>query len=41
MQVRVSLVLVLFDMGEVANQILGDGEEAIGVIELEAGIQKV
>lgn len=41
MQVRMFLVLVLFDMSMVVNQGSGDREEALGVVELEARIQKV
>jgi hypothetical protein len=41
MQVRMFLVLVLFDVGIVVNQVLSDGKEAPDVVELEAGIQKV
>jgi hypothetical protein len=40
MQVRVILVLVLFDVWVVVNQVPRDGEEAPDVVELEAGIQK-
>ena len=41
MQVRVFHVLVLLDMGTVVNQVLGDSEEALNVVELKAGIQQI
>lgn len=41
MQVRVFPILVLFDMGAVVNQVLGDREEALNVVELKARIQQV
>jgi hypothetical protein len=36
MQVRVFHVLVLLDMGTVVNQVLGDSEEALNVVEIES-----
>jgi len=41
MQVRMFLVLVLFNMSVVVNQGSGDGKKAFGMVELKAGIQQL
>ena len=41
MQIWMLRILVLFDVGGIVNQVLGDGQEAFDVVELKAGIQQL